>query len=226
MLVPTLAPASRQILAAADSSAFPRRPNTPASAQLPGGGQGRQGDGRTDNCVKRGEGEAKDGGGAKCGTGKSRTETPRWKGSTGTLLPTTGPLGNAAWPAQWGSTVVWWSQQHECALRQWLLVATQTVAFRSDGPPHQALQVSDLLSHSPTTGPRNPSASTPPVLHPLQQHENQLCSCVTVRAKSGLPRLGACSGSSEGYLPSLTRMLRLWSRRHCATPNLHVRKGG
>ena len=61
--------------------------------KLPGGGQGRQGDGRTDNCVKREEGEAKDSGGAKCGTGKSRTETPRWMGSTGTVLPTTATLG-------------------------------------------------------------------------------------------------------------------------------------
>ena len=80
-------------------------------------GQGRPGDGHTDNCVKRREGEAKDGGGAKCGTGKSRTETPRWKGALGTVL-TTGPLGKATWPAQWGSTVVrQLSLQHECALR-------------------------------------------------------------------------------------------------------------
>ena len=102
MLVPTLAPASRQILAA-DTLDDP----TPLlQHKLPGGGQGRRGDGHTDSCVKRGEGEAKDGGGAKCGTGKSRTETPHWKGSTGTALPTTFSLGKAAWPVQWGSTVV------------------------------------------------------------------------------------------------------------------------
>ena len=46
---------------------------------------------------------------------------------------------------------------------------------------------------------------------------NQLCSCVTVRAKSGMPRFGACSGSSGGHLRSSTSMLRLWSRLHCAT---------
>ena len=93
-------------------------------------------------------------------------------------------------------------------------------------PKRRHTDLSILHIHSPTTEPRNPSASTPPVPHPLRQHGNQLCSCVTIRAKSGQPRLGASFESSGGCLPSLTSMLRLWSRRHCATPNLLVRKVG
>ena len=141
--------------------------------KLPGCGQGRRGDGRTVSCVKRGEGEAKDGEGAKCGTGKSRTETPHWKGNTGTA-PTTGPLGT---------------------------------------------------QHGLFSGVQQ-SASPFPVPHPLRQHGNKLCSCVTIRAKSGLPRMGAFFESSGSCLRILTSMLRLLSRRHCATPNIVVRKAG
>ena len=45
---------------------------------------------------------------------------------------------------------------------------------------------------------------------------NMETSCVTIRAKYGLPRLGASFESSGSCLAqSLTSMQHLWSRRHC-----------
>ena len=119
---------------------------------------GRRGDGHTDNCVKREDGRRR----SKCGTGKNRTETRRWKELE--RFRQRAPLGT-----QRGllSGVQPWSDRClnnmsvHCVggclppPKQW-----------HTGPPHRTLQVSDLLSHSPTPTP-----------HSLRQHGNQLCSC-------------------------------------------------
>ena len=101
MLVPTLVPASRQILAAADSSAYPRRPNTPASAQA-GWWWPRTSRGRPHRQLREEGGR----GSQRRRRSKMRNWEVEPRHHVGReALPTTGPLGKATWPAQWGSTV-------------------------------------------------------------------------------------------------------------------------
>ena len=164
-----------------------------------GGGQGRQGDGHTGSCVRRGEGEARDDGGARHEIEKSRTSTKHSLGSMQKGPRTLGRFETSTLPAPSRSNVDGSaSRQGVRARRLSLTAANRGLACPTAGLLDQVTLDATLLPGYPKQAPRIHHAPNLPVLFVQLRGE-------TTPAKFDLPQMDVSSGSCGGCPPNCPR---------------------